>query len=62
MASDGDRITVMQDGRVFFDDRSCDELFESSVLVEDGDVSAARLAREEFADWAARRGITFDWA
>ena len=64
-------MKVFQDGRHFWvekPDKSegedylpSDPIFSSSLVVSDHDMHAARLAREEFLDWAAREGLEVDF-
>lgn len=42
---------VSQDGDSFYD-QAGGLLFTSSVIVKDGDLAAARLARSQFLNWA----------
>lgn len=37
-------------------------VFVSSIVVKDFDLEAAKLARQEFEDWAERVDFEFDWA
>lgn len=55
------RIRVIQDGREFYNDETCDLLFQSSVLVSDGDIEAAQDARQEFLDFAEREGFEVEF-
>lgn len=52
---------VIQDGREFYDDETCDLIFQSSVLVPDFDLEAAQAARQEFMDFAEREDIQVEW-
>ena len=47
-------INVYQDGNTFYDDGSGDHLFTSPLKVTDYDLTAAKLAREEFLGWFKR--------
>lgn len=54
-------MQVIQDGRRFYDNATGDELFESSIIVHDGNLSDAQSARVEFVDWANRSGLVVEF-
>lgn len=43
-----DRLEIVQDGAKFYRPDNSDCVYESSIVVKDGDIPAAERARQEF--------------
>lgn len=66
------KIRIVQDGRLFLDEKTGEEVFESSILmpvqrryhdarIQDWQVESARAAREEFEGWAERQCLKIEF-
>lgn len=51
-------LRVVQDGRYFYDDATGYLLYRASIKVKDFDMTAAKIARKEFEEFANKQ----DWA
>ena len=54
-------MKVYQDGNVFYNDETGDVVFVSSIVVKDFDLEAAKLARQEYQDWANRNDVDIEF-
>ena len=61
IATTRNRIVVFQDGGRFYDVCAKRVIFRSRYAIKDWNSAAAKLARQEFEQWAATNGVDYIW-